>query len=194
MFNSDLLVVTNFLTTFGIAMFIALLGWGNQIKEIRKEIKEIVKNYSKKVNVKKEEIDDATDGSKNNSKFKNDGDELVSLLTTIENIAKNDKDCDKLGTLPKITKLKKKIIKLIKLKGQLYDLALEFTIVLFVLSGISYILEFLSNYFSTLKISVFLLPFIILYWLIKSFKLFIKINNLEKETENYISNHLREIE
>lgn len=187
-------MVTNFLTTFAIAMFIALLGWGNQIKEIRKEIKDIIKNFSNKVKVKKEQIDNVTDGSKNNYKFKDDGEELLNLLDTIGDIAKNDEGLQKLDLLSKITHIKDRISLLIEYKAKIYDFALELTLVLFLLSLISYILEIFISIFPIIKLVIFSLPLILIYWIYNIFNLFYKINDLEKKTEKYISIHLREIE
>ena len=131
LFNMD--ISTLFLGS-GFAIFLALLAWGNKIREPRREIYEIEKLFLKKFKTNKKNINPLlkqTYEKMKNNEMENFLDTIGSLVSIMDEI-KQPEDVNIIEKFQEINTIRKKLEKLYKTR---YILSLFFTFYL-LLSGI----------------------------------------------------------
>lgn len=132
--------ISTLLLGSGFALFIALLAWGNQIREPRKEIKQLEEEFRKEFDLKKSELNPLLRRSYENL-TKSDKytfmDEMTALISVMEkNTLKDGKDVNLLQQLKELNMTRCRLEKYYKNR---YILSILLTFSFFILGIISII-------------------------------------------------------
>ncbi|MFP4400400.1 MAG: hypothetical protein ACLFPQ_00835 [Candidatus Woesearchaeota archaeon] len=168
--------LSGFFLGSGMALLIALLGWGNQIKDFQTETKRLEVLLAKKLGARYADIKTASDKLDISNVQESFSDILGSVKKIIEK-NKNKKN-HYLKKINKLDKIERRYDNIKELYQRKYNFVIELTIICFSLGIISVIFE--NNLFNiSYNVVPYFCSILPLIWIIRILFLLIKINKKE---------------